>query len=51
MLLSCLVFAGFVLSQVAAVVAVHAERKNRHPDAFDAGPFDHLTRLIRNSGG
>jgi hypothetical protein len=50
-LLAGLVFAAFVLAQFAAVIAVHAERKRGQRDVFDATRFDHLARLIRNSGG
>lgn len=34
-LLGALVFAAFLLAQVAAVAAVHAERTNHRSDAFD----------------
>ena len=50
-LLGGLVFAGFILTQVAAVVAIHAERKSRQPDAFEATRLDHRARVIWDSGG
>jgi hypothetical protein len=50
-LLGSLAFAVFIFAQVAAVIAVHAERKRRGPEELDAARFDHLTRLVRNSGG
>jgi len=49
-LLGGLAFAAFILAQVAAVAAIHAERKSHRPEAFDAARSDHPTRLIRNSG-
>ena len=49
-LLSGLAFAGFLVAQIAAVIAVSAERQARAPEAFSAR-FDHLARVIRNSGG
>ena len=49
-LLSILAFAAFAIAQVAAVIAVHAEEHGRPSEMFNAR-FDHLTRLIRNSGG
>lgn len=50
-LLVDLAFAVFMLAQVSAVIAVHAEWKRRGPEELDAARMDHLTRLIRNSGG
>jgi len=50
-LLGSLAFALFIFAQVAAVVAVQAERKSRRTEALDSPHFDHLTRFIRNSGG
>ena len=49
-LLSCLAFAVFVVAQVAAVIAVRADRQGQPSEALDPR-FDHLTRLIRNSSG
>jgi hypothetical protein len=48
-LLSILALAAFVVAQVAAVIAVQAERQGRPSETFNAR-FDHLARLIRNSG-
>lgn len=51
-LLSILVFAAFVVSQVAAVIAVQAERqRQRRPSEKFNARFDHLLAVIRNSGG
>jgi hypothetical protein len=49
-LLSALAFAAFIVAQVAAVIAVHAERQARPSEALGAR-LDHLARVIRNSGG
>ncbi len=49
-LLGGLALAGFILAQVAAVVAVHAERKNRQSEASNATRPDHRTRQIGDSG-
>jgi hypothetical protein len=49
-LLCGLAFAAFILAQVAAVVAVHAESNIRQSNAFDAARFDRRTRLILESG-
>ena len=51
-----LAFAGFILAQFAAVVAVQRESKIRQPKSFDSerfetAHFDHLQRVIRNSAG
>jgi hypothetical protein len=50
-LLGSLAFAAFILAQVTAVIAVHAEGKRRGPQELGTARLDHLTRLIRNSGG
>jgi hypothetical protein len=50
MLLGGLAFAAFVFAQVAAVVAVHAERNTRRSDAFDGTRRDHRARTIWDSG-
>jgi len=50
-LLGALVFVAFILAQVAAVVAVHAERERRQPDAFDAVRLDPRARVIWDCGG
>ena len=50
-LLAGLVFAAFLLAQIAAVIAVHGERTGRRPEVFDATRFDPLARAIRKSEG
>ena len=50
-LLGSLAFAAFILAQVTTVIAVHAERKRHGPEELGAARWDHLTRLIRHSGG
>lgn len=50
-LLGALVFTAFVLAQVAAVVAVHAERERRQPHPFDATRLDPRARVIQDCGG
>jgi hypothetical protein len=49
--LSTLVFAAFVVAQVAAVVAIQRERDRRHPQAFDSALKDRRARMILLSGG
>jgi hypothetical protein len=49
-LLGALVFVAFILAQVAAVVAVHAE-KERQPYPFDATRLDPRARVIWDCGG
>jgi hypothetical protein len=49
-LLSSLAFAVFVIAQVAAVIAVRADRQGRPTEALDPR-FNHLARLIRSSAG
>jgi hypothetical protein len=49
-LLSVLALAGFLVAQIAAAIAVSAERRSRAPEAFSAR-FDHIATVIRNSGG
>jgi hypothetical protein len=46
-----LVFTAFVLAQVAAVVAVHAERERRQPHPFEATRLDPRARVIQDCGG
>ena len=56
-----LAFAGFILAQFAAVVAVQRESRIHQPKSFDSERFDsarfdsahldHLQRVIRNSAG
>jgi hypothetical protein len=48
-LLGALVFTAFILAQVAAVVAVHAERRQPHP--FDATRLDPRARVVWDCGG
>jgi hypothetical protein len=50
-LLGALAFAAFVLAQVAAVVAVHAESERRQPHPFDATRLDPRARVIQDCGG
>ena len=50
-LLGALVFAAFVLAQVAAVVAVHAESERRQPHQLDATRVDSRARVIQDCGG
>jgi hypothetical protein len=50
-LLGALVFAAFVLAQVGAVVAVHAERERRQPHPVDATRLDPRARVIQDCGG
>jgi hypothetical protein len=50
-LLGALAFAAFVLAQVAAVVAVHAESERRQPRPFDAARLDPRARVIQDCGG
>jgi hypothetical protein len=50
-LLGAVVFAAFVLAQVAAVVAVHAERERRQPSPFDATRLDPRARVVWDCGG
>ena len=50
-LLGALVFVAFLVAQVAAVVAVHAERECRQPNPFDATRLDPRARAVRDCGG
>jgi hypothetical protein len=50
-LLGALVFAVFVLAQVAAVFAVHAERERRQPHPVDATRLDPRARAVWDCGG
>jgi hypothetical protein len=49
-LLGALAFAAFMLAQVAAVVAVHAERERRQPAPFDATRLDLRARVVSDCG-
>ena len=49
-ILGALVFAGFVVAQVAAVVAVHRMRNDRQPQAFDEVLRDPRARTVWYSG-
>jgi hypothetical protein len=50
-LLAALVFAAFVLAQIAAVVAVHTESERRQPHQLDATRLGPRARVIRDCGG
>ena len=50
MLLGGLAFAAIILGQVAAVVAVHGERKSRESDALSPRRVDDRTKLIWQAG-
>jgi hypothetical protein len=50
-LLGALAFAAFILAQVGAVVAVHAERERRQPHPFDATRLDPRARVVWDCGG
>jgi hypothetical protein len=50
MLLGGLAFAAIMLGQLAAVVAVHGERKRRAPETFAPPRLDRRARLIWSSG-
>jgi hypothetical protein len=50
-LLGVLAFTAFIVAQVAAVVAIHAGRERRQPDAFDATRLDPRARAVWDSGG
>jgi len=49
-LLGGLAFAGIILAQFAAVVAVHGERKSRESDALSPTRLDDRTKLIWQCG-
>src|SRR5215475_3529655 len=49
MLLSGLVFVAFLLAQIAAVVAVQAQRNSAHSQAYDAIQRDRGARVIWDS--
>jgi hypothetical protein len=49
-LLGGLAFAVFLLAQVAAVVAVHAERKTHRPNAFEGVRRTPRAKAILDSG-
>jgi len=49
-LLGGLAFAGIILAQFAAVVAVHGERKSRESDALSPTRLDDRTKLIWRCG-
>ena len=50
-LLGGLVFAAFLLAQIAAVLAIHAARTSRGSDALEATRLDPRVRVIWESGG
>ena len=50
-LLGALVFVAFILAQVAAVIAVHAEGERRQPNPFDATRLDPRARAVWDCGG
>jgi hypothetical protein len=50
-LLGALAFTAFILAQVAAVVAVHAESQRRQPHPFDATRLDPRARAVWDCGG
>ena len=50
-LLGALIFVAFILAQVAAVIAVHAERERRQPNPFDATRLDPRARAVWDCGG
>jgi hypothetical protein len=50
-LLGYLVFAAFLLAQIAAVVVIHAARTSRGLDALEATRLDPRARAIWKSGG
>jgi len=50
-LLGAFAFAAFILAQVAAVVAIHAERERRQPNPVDATRLDPRARAIWDCGG
>jgi hypothetical protein len=49
-LLGVLAFTAFVLAQVAAVVAVHAERERRQPHPVDATRLYPRARVVSDCG-
>ena len=50
-LLGALIFVAFILAQVAAVIAVHAERERRQPNPVDATRLDPRARAVWECGG
>jgi hypothetical protein len=50
MLLGGVAFAAIILGQLAAVIAVHGERKRRESDALSATRLDDRTKLIWQAG-
>ena len=48
--LSCLAFTAFLIAQVAAVIAIHAERKDRQSDTLAAPRRERRSRLVQASG-
>jgi hypothetical protein len=50
-LLGALMFVAFILAQVAAVIAVHAERERRQPTPFAATRPDPGARAVWDCGG
>jgi hypothetical protein len=51
MLLGGVAFAAIILGQLAAVIAVHGERKRHESEAFALPHVNHRTRLIWECGG
>ena len=49
--LGALAFTAFILAQLTAVVAVHAESKHRQPHPFDETRLDPRARVVWNCGG
>jgi len=49
-LLGGIAFAAIIFGHLAAVVAVHGERKNRESEAAAPPHFDHRAMLIWHSG-
>ena len=50
-LLGTLIFVALILAQVAAVVAVHAERERCQPNPFAATRLDPRARAVWDCGG
>ena len=49
-LLGAFAFAAFILAQVAAVVAVHAESERRQPRPVNATCLDPRARVVSDCG-
>ena len=50
-LLGGLLFAAFLLAQVAAVISIHAGRTSHGSDALESTRLDPRARVISESGG